>query len=216
LFKNSAFIVPYLFLAASCSVILAYFSKSQIHIFINRHNSPLFDFIFKYITYLGDLGVFGAFVIVVLLFVSYRQAALFASATLLSGIFVQLLKHSLFADCSRPLKYFSGLYNLRLVEGVTVHSSYSFPSGHSTSAFSIFLVLAMFTRNHYLKFACFTLASLTAFSRVYLSQHFLNDAVAGSLLGVVFALGVELFLNTKEPQWFSKSLCIPGLKKISH
>ena len=204
--KNLAFFLPYLVLVALCIVTLLRFTKSQIHIFTNQHYNSFFDFLFKYISYLGDIGVFALFVVIILLFISYRKSVLFACATVLSGIFVQLLKHFLFSDCSRPLKYFAGLYNLRLVEGVTVHSSYSFPSGHSTTAFSIFLVLAMFTRNNYLKFVCFVFASLTAFSRVYLSQHFLSDIVAGSFIGVVFALGSELFLRTKNPHWFKKSL----------
>ncbi len=182
------------------------FTKGQIHIFINQHYNSFFDTFFKYITYLGDLAVFAVFVILILLFVSYRKSVLFACATLLSGIFVQLLKNFIFSNHLRPIKYFAGSYNLRMVEGVSVHTNYSFPSGHSTSAFSIFLVLAMFTNNKYIKFMCFVVASLTAFSRVYLSQHFLSDIVAGSFIGVIFALGTELFLNTKNPQWFSKSL----------
>lgn len=214
--KNEAFFLPYLVLLALCCATLLTFSKSQIHIFINRYHNSFADILFKYITNLGDLSYFALFVLIVLLFISYRKSALFASATLLSGLFVQLLKTFLFSDCPRPVNYFTGLYHLRLVEGVTVHSSHSFPSGHSTSAFSIFLVLAMFTDNNYLKFFCFVLASLTAFSRVYLSQHFLGDIVAGSFIGIVFVLGLELFFRTKNPHWFDKSLSLPWQNRVQN
>lgn len=204
--KNFAFFLPYLALSAICIVTLSRVTKDQIHIYINQHHTSFFDAFFKYITYLGELGAFPPLVLIILLFVSYRKSALFVCANAMSGVFVQILKRFLFSDHSRPVKYFSGMYDLRMVEGVTVHSNYSFPSGHSTTAFSTFLVLAMFSNNRYIKFACFVFASLTAFSRVYLSQHFLSDIVAGSFIGVVFALGSELFLSKKNPRWFSKSL----------
>ena len=63
--------------------------------------------------------------------------------------------------------------------------------------------------------ALFCLALLVAFSRVYLSQHFLNDIYAGSLLGTASALLAWLILSRpaffREAKWMHKSL-LPGPK----
>ncbi len=48
--------------------------------------------------------------------------------------------------------------SLHLVDGVKMLSGRSFPSGHATSAFALFLCLALISTNRYLKLICFFLA----------------------------------------------------------
>src|SRR4030081_1590689 len=62
---------------------------------------------------------------------------------------------------------------------------FSFPSGHTMTAFSIALVLSYFYPA--LEGALFFLAISIAFSRIVLGMHFLSDVLAGVVLGV--ALG---------------------------
>ncbi|MGH7411303.1 MAG: phosphatase PAP2 family protein, partial [Candidatus Methylomirabilis sp.] len=59
----------------------------------------------------------------------------------------------------------------------------SFPSGHSVTAFALASVLS----RTYPKgsFAFYLLASMVAFSRVYLASHFLSDVVAGAAVGLL-------------------------------
>jgi membrane-associated phospholipid phosphatase len=64
----------------------------------------------------------------------------------------------------------------------------SFPSGHATSAFAIFTSLALVSNNKFLKIIFFLFAFLSAFSRTYLSQHWLVDITIGSLIGTLFSL----------------------------
>jgi membrane-associated phospholipid phosphatase len=53
-----------------------------------------------------------------------------------------------------------------------------------------------------------------AFSRVYLSQHFLVDVLAGSLLGTLSALFFYWYFQRLKPQWLDCSLrdLFPGRK----
>jgi len=62
---------------------------------------------------------------------------------------------------------------------------FSFPSGHTMTAFSIALVLSYYYPS--LEAALFFLALSIAFSRIVLGMHFLSDVLAGMVLGV--ALG---------------------------
>ncbi|MGE5588182.1 MAG: phosphatase PAP2 family protein [Clostridia bacterium] len=57
----------------------------------------------------------------------------------------------------------------------------SFPSGHTTEAFSAALVLG--DRWRKLRVVLLALAILVAFSRVYLMAHYLSDVAAGAALG---------------------------------
>jgi undecaprenyl-diphosphatase len=60
--------------------------------------------------------------------------------------------------------------------------SYSFPSGHTTSSFAVAGVLVKYFKDYALEF--FSLASLIAFSRLYLYVHYPTDVLAGIILGL--------------------------------
>lgn len=73
-------------------------------------------------------------------------------------------------------------------DGEHRRSNASFPSGHSGSAFALAAVLARRWRRTAVPW--FALATLVAFSRMYLNRHWLSDVVAGAAIGLAAAWAV--------------------------
>ena len=207
--KNGWFLVPFLVLIAFLGIIHLFYTKSEIHLAINHFNSPYLDFFFRNITTLGH-GFFTMAIICLFLFIHFRKSVIIFLAFVLSGIIVQCLKTTIFADTLRPKGFFEGKEILHFVDGVNQLVIQTFPSGHSASAFALFLCLAAFTKFRILKFFFFILACLTAYSRVYISQHFLIDAIAGSLIGVVVTIIILYSFYYRRPFAFLDNSIIPN------
>ena len=60
---------------------------------------------------------------------------------------------------------------------------YSFPSGHSASSFSV-VAVTMLRCPVWIVIPTFVMASLIAFSRMYLRVHYMTDVAAGVILGL--------------------------------
>ena len=175
--------------------------KSDSQLIINSLHTPFFDSFFKILTNLGD-GLFMIFVgIMLLIFISIRYGLIILSSFLCSSLLVQILKKLIFKDHDRPVLFFQKIgIEFYKIPGLEYHSHFSFPSGHSTTAFALFIGITLFTRNVYLKILLLLIACITAFSRAYLSQHFIEDTIAGSALGTgtvfvfyYFFTGLESF-----------------------
>ncbi len=208
LFKeNRYFLIPYLFTLIICVILLFSFSKTELHILSNKANSISFDYFFKYATNLGD-GAMIAILTIILLFIRYRYAIVFLSGSLLTAGIINLLKKVLLGDILRPSKYFEihETYQLHFVEGVNLHSLYSFPSGHTGTAFNLFFMLALISPGKWLKLFWFFVAAIVGYSRIYLSQHFLIDITVGSIIGTSIIFFMFFGLNKSKKTWLDKSL----------
>lgn len=205
--ENSSFLIPWVLVLSVAIVLLIIYSKAQLHIFSNQMQTQFLDAFFKYTTYLGD-GALIAMLFVVLLFVKYRYALAFLSGALAASLLINLIKKVLLHDVYRPSKYFElyESYQLHFVEGVKLHSFQSFPSGHTTTAFNLFFMLALLVENRWLKTTFLAIAVVVAYSRVYLSQHFLIDIVAGSVFGVASVFIAFYFFGKSEKSWLDKSV----------
>lgn len=212
LLKNRWFVIPYLLTAIACLFAILTISKADIHLFFNSHYSNFGDVLFKYLTILGD-GIIIPFLIIILVFIRFRYALLLLSTYAISGLFTQLLKRTVFSHVPRPTKYFEDIAQLHLVPGVEQLSMKSFPSGHSTTAFAIMICLTLLVKNNLLKLLFFILASLIAFSRIYLSQHFLNDILAGSFIGTLTGLWLYQVIQPLKWEWLDKNIKDLSIKK---
>lgn len=196
--ENIIFVVPFLIFITGGAFFLYSYSLIDGHLLLNQYHSPLFDWIFKYLTWFGDGIMFGV-VIVIGLFVRFR-VSLYAAVVGILTLFIisYISKELLFHDTPRPANVFahSGIV-LHYIDGVRMHMISSFPSGHATTAFALYSLLAFFAKRNYIKLLLFVMAALSAFSRVYLSQHFVKDIEAGAIIGFGISLLVFYFLNRK-------------------
>jgi membrane-associated phospholipid phosphatase len=203
--QNLYFFVPWFLILTVTLFPLVLESRISIHMFINRHHSDISDGFFKYITHLGG-GLFTVIVSVLFLSVSFRKSLFIFLTYISGGLIVQIMKRIFFPHALRPVKYFAGISELHLVEGVKIRSYFSFPSGHAATAFGLFLCLAVLTKSNTVKLICFIMATLVAFSRVYLSQHFLIDIYFGSVIGIVSGVFFCLLLFSSKKIWLDRSL----------
>lgn len=187
--KNQYFFLPIVIFYVFAIYRIMMFSKIDNHLFFNRWvGNPYVDWFFKYLTHFGD-GWFLIFIVFLLLFQNIRKALILLISYAIAGGLVSVLKNYVF-DVSRPHFVFDYYYKditVNYVEGVELLALNSFPSGHSTAAFVLVTFLMFQFDNRFIKFLFGLTGILIAFSRVYLSQHWINDIVAGSLIGMVLS-----------------------------
>jgi membrane-associated phospholipid phosphatase len=117
-------------------------------------------------------------------------------------LFVSLGLKELFA-VPRPIVVIEALgriSEIKAVAGVEIlRGSTSFPSGHTSGAFCVWTLLAFrFMGNKTAQILCLLTAFLVGVSRVYLIQHFPDDALFGSAIGLTIATIVHHFLKKQE------------------
>ena len=209
--EHKWFVIPFLFFIGLCFYIEATISKTDLFLEINGFHSELFDTLFKGTTYIGDGITMIAFGLILCAF-SFRYGLLTLIAYAYTSVAAQVLKYIFHSP--RPLRFFNDLHQpIRTIKGYPIYEWNSFPSGHSVSAFSLAVVIAWLLPQKHKKFAWLVLpvAILTAFSRVYLAQHFFQDVVAGAILGVV--LTFQLIYILENSKWFNSSKLDSGFWK---
>ena len=136
-----------LFISLHAIVLIASFlviiltDKHELHLWFNQFHHPVLDQVFKYATRMAE-GMMIAFMVFIVLIYKIRYAVAGLIGIVVSGMITQFLKRIVFSDYYRPSKVFEGIANLHFVDGVSLHKAFSFPSGHSTGAFALFLFLA--------------------------------------------------------------------------
>ncbi len=181
--KISPILYPYLVLLAICILLMLIFTKEELYFAVNQHHTVFTDVFFTYVTQLGASG--GCILIAgsIMLF-NFRKGFLLATSYLITFAVSQAIKH--LVQAPRPHLFFAKkLHDIYLVKGVVMLDVNSFPSGHSVSAFSAAIVLTYVAGKKTWAPVLLLLAVLVAYSRLYLSEHFLQDVAAGSFLGVL-------------------------------
>ena len=151
--------------------------------FIQTHfHNVLTDTIFPVITMLGEAGVGWIVLSLVLLCFkkTRRTGVLVLIAMAITLLFGELALKNIVCR-PRPCNVFTDFPML-----VTRPSSYSFPSGHTSSSFAAALILTL--RHKKVGWLAYIPAVLIAFSRVFLFVHYPTDVLVGMVLGTLAAL----------------------------
>lgn len=184
--KTNPFFVCFGCWMAIISFLLLFTSKYTFFISINHFRSLQADVFFTAFTDIGNGIILIPLSILFLIKKNYRILIGMLLGALIVSLMVAWLKHAF--NHPRPL----ACYGKNVVETaawIPLYSKYSFPSGHTTTAFCIAAYLSLcFSRNKYTIFISFAGACLTAYSRIYLGEHFLEDIWFGSMLGVLIAV----------------------------
>ncbi|GAB3177929.1 phosphatase PAP2 family protein [Telluribacter humicola] len=209
-YRQWPFLLPFAILWLAMGVVQLFYAQSDIIISINNNWNPFSDYLFKYSTHLGDSIFIFAVALLTLLY-SFRRALLIMLSYLIAGMIVQICKNFIFSDIQRPWYTMAKVAPwLHKVEGVQMYQNGSFPSGHTTSAFALFAMLAFMSRTPWLKALYLVPAAMVGYSRMYLLQHFMIDVYVGSMLGVVSSVllnyYIEKYWEAHPKAWHQKGL----------
>ena len=154
--------------------------------FVQEHiKNPFFDLVMPKITFLGDAGLIWIVICVILLLKpKYRKHGIRLGIGILSSfLLTSFILKPIFAR-TRP-------FNIRQAAELLISEpgGYSFPSGHTAVSFCAAAIILSINKKAGI--AAIALASLIAFSRMYLYVHFPTDIIGGILVGVFAAKAVN-------------------------
>lgn len=150
--------------------------------FIQNHlRNDVLDFIVPLYTSLGEDGILWIAVGVVMLIPKkYRKCGIMVLAALLAMLIINnIILKNLIAR-PRPSSFYPEMVDL-----VHVPTSYSFPSGHTVSAFAVAFVI--FSQHKKLGIVTIVMAALMGLTRLYVFVHFPSDVYGGVLVGAGIA-----------------------------
>jgi len=158
--------------------------KSQFLLWLTTSRYSFLDYYFYYITLIGEpLG----FIICGILvgFISWRKMLTVPILGLIIMGTSYMLKSLFFHE--RPMTYlnrlgYQGIFSV--LDYQLLLGNHSFPSGHSMAAWALFTLVAAHFNKVWVSIGCLFLAASVSISRVYLVAHFLQDVVAGAVVGI--------------------------------
>lgn len=192
---------------------LLFIEQGDAVLFFAERRTPFLNACFRVFNWWGE-GLTVVLLTVLYLFIHYGKALTLFCLGLLELGSSSLLKRVIFGNQPRPLAYFKEVDPAWLIEGVEHHSNYSFPSGHTLTAFGLSFFLVLANRQRWIVWPLLLLAIFGGVARIYLFQHFLQDVVAGSLVGISLAWCAWAIANHPKA-WMGRSWAQGALGKKS-
>lgn len=210
---NKTFVIAYTLLLLAGVYPLVTWDKVQVFLTINKHHHHFLDQFFFYFTNLGS-GITYVLLLFILYFFKTPPRKLLIGLVSFGGmsIIVQVLKRVAFPHHFRPIKVIqlaNEAVQLHMVDNVDVLTHLSFPSGHAGTIFTVACFLSLITTRQasWRTLGLLLIATLVAYSRIYLCQHFYTDVYAGALIGgwttfIVYSILIGFPL----PSWLTSRL----------
>ncbi|MDR2579140.1 MAG: phosphatase PAP2 family protein [Chitinispirillales bacterium] len=150
---------------------------------------PLLDSVIPRITHFSFWVVPGLLAAVLFIFREKKKALVaLLLVALAAGLSDLISSHIIKQIFARPRPCHPDMF----IEGgrflIGMYRSYSFPSSHSMSMFTIAAVLGGFYPKRRIYF--FAFASMIAYSRVYCGVHFPSDIFCGAVWGILLGWGI--------------------------
>jgi membrane-associated phospholipid phosphatase len=208
--RTRLYLLLYLSLLLVCLAFELFLPKDLVFFVVNGFHNHAADYLFPFITRLGErLSV--CILAFLLSWFSYRKALIMISSLALSGLVTQLLKQAFHAP--RPYVYYnSQLIRIHFIKGVVLQTAQSFPSGHTTAAFTVGIVLAYLLKNKAWSPLLLLFSMSVGYSRMYLGQHFFEDVIAGSVVGTFISLLWISWLDSRP--FMNKPVMQAGISRL--
>ncbi|MBN2504814.1 MAG: phosphatase PAP2 family protein [Bacilli bacterium] len=156
---------------------------------LQSFSNQFWDFFFQMWTIFGE-----ELVIIAILGFTYWCFDKKVGEALGITVFVSLVLNSLIKITFRRLRPYVVDQQITNIRPQT-SGGYSFPSGHTQGAATVFGGLAVWLKKKWLTISVIVIVVMVAISRMYLGVHFLTDVVVGGLLGVGLSWGFYKLLS---------------------
>lgn len=172
--------------------------KNEFFLLLNRNLGAAADYFFSFCTKLGD-GLVWAVVAIYFLMHRKKSIPLLISAIVISTLLTQVTKIFIFPGYLRPTAAIENTHAIHTVLGIELLKQYSFPSGHTATATSIFLLCCLLIKKKWVIPAGFMYTLLVGYSRIYLAQHYPLDVGGGMIAGVI-----TVFMCIEVQKWWER------------
>jgi membrane-associated phospholipid phosphatase len=171
----------------------AYLGRIPVFLFLNTDGGPFMDQFFKWATWGAEGWVWIPYLAVVFGWLK-KDAKFIVLNFIFSTLLTQIPKNFIWDTISRPIASGIPLNEIHTVPGVVMHAWNSFPSGHTATAFTLFLLTIYLFPTKWVCAIGAIFAIICAYSRVYLGQHFPMD-IGGGIIVAVISVQLSIVLH---------------------
>lgn len=156
--------------------------------------NPILDAILIPFTLSNNAGI--SCILLVLIFLYFKRLRKVGILMLVSLLLEFIIANLILKNLTARIRPYEVIQGLTLIVG-RAHD-FSFPSGHTGSAFAVAVVIFFKMPKKY-GILAIALASLMGFSRLYVGIHYPSDVIGGVLLGIITSLTAIKCLPDSSP-----------------
>ena len=153
--------------------------------------------IIKGITYLGEAGWF--WIVLSILLIIWKKYRTVGVVSLISLVFSFLVNTIIIKHIFNRVRPYDAVEGLTRLVGKQPDSS--FPSGHTTAAFSVAIVLLLLMPKKF-GVPSLILAVLVMFSRLYVGVHYPTDVLTALILTTIYTVVIVMIYRKKFSERF--------------